>query len=635
MFAYADPGNTCNEVVARFGITLSQLTSWNPVLGYPDGKYCQVQFWAGYDYCVGVISRASPDGGMASISTAPSDGTIADDAGTASTATAPPSEMIADKRYVGLPDDGGPEDYLVQDINCTDLSGELYQECWQELNMNSWLRQWYSQEPQCKDRQKQRGCRITRPEVEAWTTTLLREYVGAGGADCTLLPGSCGYSPNPRNGEGIPPLARARYRYLHYNIFGNTNPAILLVCSTFLILIALHKFFNDWERTVTDAFGIAGDLTTAIVNSIDQRKPKKTNVLLSVILSVLSAGLFLLPAVGPIAGVSTAGIAAANVGVNAIKAAPAVAASLFPRGTADAPQKTEIDILSINTSTLIQDLRENIQTTLGVVQGLGQTDVDAFLAFAGNGNFSSNLRTKPPPDVGQTFVRKDRITPLLLAYTTFIASTTLQQTGWHAILLPGVDPRGITNGTTLPPAWAGSHENKHDLQCTGYNEFRQCIGTYWWYSDEQKSAYVLNKGEDEDSTNLLNRILSAGWSTGKLLFENAAVCEIQAFLRARDTIDKDSVAYTVIDGEAGFQFNGPLPGLEADDFRILDPSKGTNFLAFAGAGLTHLRQQEEYRDSFYHPTDADVWAFNNTGIDFSCISQIDVKIATVWGDNWM
>ena len=140
MFAYADPENTCNEAVARFGITLSQLTSWNPVLGYPDGKYCQVQFWAGYDYCVGVISRASPDGGMASTATAPSDGMIADDAGTASTATAPPAEMIADKRYVGLPDDGGPEDYLIQDINCTDLSGKLYQECWQELNMNSWLR---------------------------------------------------------------------------------------------------------------------------------------------------------------------------------------------------------------------------------------------------------------------------------------------------------------------------------------------------------------------------------------------------------------------------------------------------------------------------------------------------------------
>ena len=191
-------------------------------------------------------------------------------------------------------------------------------------------------------------------------------------------------------------------------------------------MIALHKFFNDWERTDTDAFGIAGDLTTAIVNSIDQRKPKKTNVLLSVILSVLSAGLFLLPAIGPIAGVSTAGIAAANAGVNAIKAAPAVAASLFPRSTTDAPQKTEIDILSVNTSTLIRDLRENIQTTLGVVQGLGQTDVDAFLAFAGNGNFSTNLQTKPPPDVGQIFIRKDRITPLLLAYTTFIASTTLQ-----------------------------------------------------------------------------------------------------------------------------------------------------------------------------------------------------------------
>ena len=38
----------------NFHITLAQLTTWNPILGYPDGHNCTTQFWAGYDYCVGV-----------------------------------------------------------------------------------------------------------------------------------------------------------------------------------------------------------------------------------------------------------------------------------------------------------------------------------------------------------------------------------------------------------------------------------------------------------------------------------------------------------------------------------------------------------------------------------------------------
>ncbi|KAL8964619.1 MAG: hypothetical protein Q9183_004329 [Haloplaca sp. 2 TL-2023] len=534
--------------------------------------------------------------------------------------TAPPAAMIAGKRYTTLPDDGELDDYLVAEGNCTDLSGEYHAECWQKLNMDAWLAKWHAQEPQCGNRLRQRGCSIQllgTNESEAWTTTLNREYIGAGGIDCTELPGGCEFEPDPRGAEGIPALARARYRYVHYNI------------------AAVHKYFSSWERTVTDALNIAGDLINAIVNSIDQREAPKTNILPNILLSVLSAGLFLIPGIGPIAGVSALGIQAANVGLNAIKASPAAARALFPQGTGERPQENEIDILSVQTATLIQDLRENIQTTLSLVQGVAQTNTSAFLAFASDGQFSSSRRDVGTPDVGQIRRSQDRISPLLIAYTTFIASTTLAQTGWFAILVPGADPRGLTNGTTQYPAWAGDDRNDDDLQCSDYNDFGQCNGTYWWYSQEQNSAYVLNKGEDEDSTDLLNRVLSSGWSTGKLLFENAAVCTIQNFLRNIETIDNSTVAYTIINGEAGFQFNGPLPGLAPEDFVLLDQANETYFMPFAGSGLTHLRQQEEYRDSFRRPVDAEVWNFDNTGIDFSCISQIDVAIATVWGDNWM
>ncbi|KAL8649508.1 MAG: hypothetical protein Q9226_005555 [Calogaya cf. arnoldii] len=383
---------------------------------------------------------------------------------------------------------------------------------------------------------------------------------------------------------------------------------------------------------------MAGDLITAIVNSIDQRKPGSTNVGLGVALSLLSLGLFLIPAIGPIAGVSTASIAAANAGVAAIKAAPAVLQSLFPPGRKDRPQQNEADIASVENVKVTSMLRANIQRGLQLVQGIGQTDVSTFLALAGSGQFSSSIQEIPKPSVkvspsqGQP---QDRIEPLLTAYTTYAVSTTLVQSGWHAILLPGVNPEGITNGTSPYPAWAGNHDNDDDLDCSDYNEVGQCSGTYWWYSEAQNSAYVLQKGKDEDSTGLLNNILSAGWSTGQLLFENAAICEIQGFLRGIPTIDPSSIVYTTVAGQAGFQFNGPLAGLEPDDFRTIDPSVPTFFLPFDGAGLTHLRQQSQYAELFHHPTDADLWSFNNQDVDFSCISQLDVYIATVWGDNWM
>lgn len=53
-YAYASAGDTCYDLSQRFHITLAELTTWNPVLGFPDGHNCSTQFWSGYDYCVGV-----------------------------------------------------------------------------------------------------------------------------------------------------------------------------------------------------------------------------------------------------------------------------------------------------------------------------------------------------------------------------------------------------------------------------------------------------------------------------------------------------------------------------------------------------------------------------------------------------
>ncbi|KAL8982608.1 MAG: hypothetical protein Q9205_002935 [Flavoplaca limonia] len=53
-FVTANSGDICVDTAQAAGITLAQLTMWNPVLGEPEGENCPTQFLAGYEYCVGV-----------------------------------------------------------------------------------------------------------------------------------------------------------------------------------------------------------------------------------------------------------------------------------------------------------------------------------------------------------------------------------------------------------------------------------------------------------------------------------------------------------------------------------------------------------------------------------------------------
>ncbi|KAG9963623.1 hypothetical protein KCU61_g3456, partial [Aureobasidium melanogenum] len=70
-FTTAPANGTCYDFTLEYHITLEQFTTWNPVLGYPDGHNCSTQFWTGYDYCVGIVNgtSATTTSSTASIST--------------------------------------------------------------------------------------------------------------------------------------------------------------------------------------------------------------------------------------------------------------------------------------------------------------------------------------------------------------------------------------------------------------------------------------------------------------------------------------------------------------------------------------------------------------------------------------
>lgn len=216
---------------------------------------------------------------------------------------------------------------------------------------------------------------------------------------------------------------------------------------------------------------------SGIINLID--KPKKQRVGLSALLTALGMGLSFLPAIGPgFAGLTTTAIQSANIALTGLKGAPGVAQAIWPQGTADS-RSVQIDELQAEIPVLRQQLRFNLENGLKLVQGVNQSDVSYFLAFTGKGDFSVsiyNASTIVKASTGET------ASPLLLAFNTFLASTALDKNGWHALLLPGVNPAGMTNGSAGCPSWANKNGNQcdglADLNCAGYDSRGQCDGTY-------------------------------------------------------------------------------------------------------------------------------------------------------------
>ena len=197
-----------------------------------------------------------------------------------------------------------------------------------------------------------------------------------------------------------------------------------------------------------------------------------------------------------------------------------------------------------------------------------------------------------------------------------------------------MDPAGIANGTAGYPSWAGDHSEEDDLQCTGYNDNGQCEGTYWWYSKNHNSAYTLSLGDGSPSTDVINATLSGKWSTGALLFENAAICEIQSMLRAALPQSGDSVNYTTFAGKAGFSYEGDIPDLH-DFITPLAGSTTINFIAIDSGGFPNLSKVQSYSDLLHHPDNASFWSIDADGFDFSCTSQLNVSIANSWGGSWL
>lgn len=311
-----------------------------------------------------------------------------------------------------------------------------------------------------------------------------------------------------------------------------------------------------------------------IKNRIEVVDPTmKTHVKLNNVLTALSIVVSFIPVAGPeVSETVTLGIKVGNLINQGIKQAPGVAQAIWPVGSADS-RDVQFDALTSGFSDVSQQLGVNMQSALSIVQGEAQINVDSFLAFASNGSFAVPLSSRHSVLVVQR--------SLLQSLTTYLASVALSNNGWHILMLPSVNPQGLSNGTTPCPSWAGSAcEKSHDLGCTGYDLNGQC-NNYWWYSASQKATYTLHHNDKTDSTQLIRAILSSGWATGTSLFEDAAVCEIQSVIR-----QYLPAIYTTYNGQLGFAYNGSFASLRSDIAIFF--LNGITFLTIDGPGLSQL-----------------------------------------------
>ena len=140
----------------------------------------------------------------------------------------------------------------INGFDCLDLGSPHKAECWDILELDDWLPQWFLKTPQCpQNASSEADCNIRDPP-EAWTATFMR--IATGSPDwngCSEVGGSnCQYKPDSKPDfcfGGIDTrLSKARYNYVAYTISSMyLQPFFVVPNITMRKLICLKTFSNS------------------------------------------------------------------------------------------------------------------------------------------------------------------------------------------------------------------------------------------------------------------------------------------------------------------------------------------------------------------------------------------------------
>lgn len=119
---------------------------------------------------------------------------------------------------------------------------------------------------------------------------------------------------------------------------------------------------------------------------------------------------------------------------------------------------------------------------------------------------------------------------------------------------------------------------------------------------------------------MLQKIFVNKLSTGPILFENAAVCEIQSVLQLQNSSTGD-VPDIEIDGSSVLPADGQIP-------YAVSTSANRSLVTIGGPNLVNLSLSAALAPLFKHP--GKVFNINANGLDGNCSSMLNVTVANTW-----
>ena len=287
---------------------------------------------------------------------------------------------------------------------------------------------------------------------------------------------------------------------------------------------AINSFFSDWYTATNNAANDASHIISAVVDLIDP--PTPTNMILSDILTALTAGLALLGLPEVTAVIKSVAAEAATVGnilSTSLQQAPGVAKAIWPAGTANS-QTYQIGQLGQELGQLETQVRDMLTSGLAMIM----TDVPTFTSFASSGGFSGNSAPSLPDDTAG----------LDIAFQTYLVTSAMAGNQWLAFYGPpytGNGPTGPFNSS------AGSQGANFGcvIESSGVCDIAQPqdpftqdllaqpVGWSEWTSQATSRSYYANQAGHKNkptSAVLTNALATNGWTTPALVFDGGYNC---------------------------------------------------------------------------------------------------------------
>lgn len=487
-----------------------------------------------------------------------------------------------------------------QTAGCTDPAAIPSPSCWEALQIPAWLAQFAGPDSSCA-RSKLTG--ITGADTSWGACFTLTVNHGDEGQTVAQQLGQLNAYPTAESLDQdalqmLPVEDRPRYLYV------------------LRALSHLGQFFDDWNKDMS-SYVIASEFDVpAILGTLDMEQHTSfaaddlyRALLLGLPFSIAYNGTYF-PA------------------FNAIGIPPELSLNDFgglllelvdlasvPLSNSSAPANvTGVVEASTLSSKLVQfapNLSSRVQYGLQSVTN----DLDTFHNATANGAFASAQQWTIPQ--GPAI--------LLQPLDTFLVSSILAQNNWTVLALVGIDVAALSHTSTgTLPAWVLKNcptcTPPVNFGCTSYDARSQC--GRWWYSQDLNSSFTLVQtgNVSNDPTNLISTVFQQGWTTGELLFENAAICDeppgLVERLASMEMMERPASPLTDFMDSWFWR----LMGVASHD--------GTNSVDIVVSDAFNA-YIESRPGPVSHPSNT---LFNVSGskIDFACMSQLDLQVGWDW-----